>query len=93
VKKRNRKKTLQTSQSLQGQPQLSTSEIVDFLESFRLMSSGESSSHGPSQLISMKVPKNLLAAFKAKASRLGVPYQTLIKRLMWDYLNQKKAQD
>lgn len=42
---------------------------------------------GKSKLISMKVPQNLLDAFKEKSDYLGVPYQTQIKKLMKDWLS------
>ena len=56
----------------------SPDEVVQFLENFREM-------HAPgarSRLISMKVPEDLLYAFKAKAKMSNTPYQTQIKALM-----------
>jgi predicted DNA binding CopG/RHH family protein len=41
----------------------------------------------PSKLISIKVPVDLLAAFKAKAKLENLRYQTQIKQLMTDWLN------
>jgi predicted DNA binding CopG/RHH family protein len=35
----------------------------------------------------MKVPEDLLGAFKAKARLHNVPYQTQIKKLMVDWLD------
>jgi uncharacterized protein (DUF4415 family) len=58
--------------------------IVDFLEMFRELS--DPRARHPQKLISLKVPEPLLAAFRFKAKQLGVPYQTMIKRLMVDWL-------
>jgi len=58
-------------------------EILGFLENFRLL-------HGEgrqaSRLISLKVPENLLQAFRGKCRLEGVKYQTQIKRLMSAWL-------
>ena len=57
-------------------------EVLEFLESFRLLHGRVSSR---SRLISLKVPEPLLASFKMKARLSGMPYQTQIKRLMKDW--------
>ena len=66
--------------------ELTHDEIVRFLDDFRRI-------HGkiPSQsrLISMKVPEDLLAAFKAKSRLCGIPYQTQIKKLMTAWLKDR----
>ena len=54
-------------------------QIVRFLEDFRTL---HATRPAPGKLISMKVPTDLLAAFRAKAALTGIPYQTQIKRLM-----------
>ncbi len=58
-------------------------EILAFLDSFRKL-------HSPrpckSKLISLKVPENLLEAFKHKARASGLRYQTQIKHLMLEWL-------
>ena len=58
-------------------------EVLEFLEGFRLL-------HGrvpsKSRLISLKVPENLLEAFRTRCRLEGVRYQTRIKRLMSDWL-------
>ena len=54
-------------------------QIVGFLDDFRRLHGSE---RLPSKLISMKVPQDLLNAFRAKAELAGVPYQTQIKKLM-----------
>ena len=69
---------------LEQASKLSPTEIVEFLESMRLIS--EASPPSKSILISMKIPLNLLNAFKAKCSIGKIPYQTKIKELMRKYL-------
>lgn len=58
-------------------------QVIRFLEDFRTL---QSSRPSRSKLISLKVPEDLLAAFRARAELAGVPYQTLIKQLMRDWL-------
>lgn len=62
---------------------MSAESIVRFLDDFRRL-------HGErkvaSKLISMKVPEDLLGAFKMQARAIGTPYQTQIKRLMREWL-------
>ena len=58
-------------------------QIIRFLDDFRRLHGG---SAGPSKLISIKVPEDLLAAFKAKATLAGMPYQTQIKALMKNWV-------
>lgn len=54
-------------------------EILKFLEGFQEMIA---SVDGPRKLISMRVPENLLAVFKAKAKSNNIPYQRQIIELM-----------
>ncbi len=63
---------------------LKPEEIVRFLEDFRRLH-GEKKP-AKSRLISVKMPEDLLSAFRAKAGLEGVPYQTQIKRLMAAWL-------
>jgi len=63
---------------------MSYEEIARFLDDFRQIHGGKRSK---SRLISMKVPEDLLAAFRAKARLHDVPYQTQIKRLMKAWLD------
>ena len=63
--------------------EMSADEIVRFLDDFRRIHGNRP---GKSRLISMKVPNDLLAAFKAKAKLTDVRYQTQIKNLMRDWL-------
>jgi predicted DNA binding CopG/RHH family protein len=64
---------------------MSPKDIVAFLEDFRRIH-GEREGAGKSQLISMKIRKPLLGAFKARCQLLGMPYQTQIKKLMVEWL-------
>ncbi|MDE0342924.1 MAG: CopG family antitoxin [Deltaproteobacteria bacterium] len=59
-------------------------DILRFLDEFRRLYSP--AARRGSKLISLKVPENLLEAFKAKASLHDVPYQTQIKRLMMEWV-------
>ena len=58
-------------------------QIIKFLDDFRRL-------HGrtpaPSRLISIKVPQDLLDAFRQRAQLEGVAYQTKIKALMTEWL-------
>ena len=74
-----------TSEYLNQCKKMSTGEILEFLESFRLLHTG-SQAETKSRLISMKIPEAMLVAFKTKARLLGVPYQTQIKSLMKRWL-------
>ena len=60
--------------------------IIEFLEQFRMMA--DPRAQHKSKLISIKIPEPLLAAFRYKAEREGVPYQTMIKKLMYEWLSQ-----
>jgi predicted DNA binding CopG/RHH family protein len=59
-------------------------QILQFLEDFRNLHFDAKSQRA--KLISIKVPENLLQAFKAKAKLHGIPYQTQIKRLMQEWM-------
>ncbi len=63
--------------------QMSPDEIVRFLEDFRRI---HASKPARSRLISIRIPEDLLAAFKTKAGLDRVPYQTKIKELMKAWL-------
>jgi len=63
--------------------ELSPNEIVKFLDDFRKIHGQQQT---PSKLISLKVPGNLLAAFKTKSALNCVKYQTQIKILMQDWV-------
>ena len=57
-------------------------QILDYLESFRLMQAQPAKS----KLISMKIPETLLDNFRRRCELEGVRYQTQIKRLMQVWL-------
>lgn len=60
--------------------QMTPDQTVRFLDDFRTLHGSVTRSR--SKLISIKIPENLLNAFKARASLAGTPYQTQIKVLM-----------
>ena len=68
---------------------LSPDDVVRFLEDFKRI---QGAANTRSRLISLKVPEPLLAAFKIQAKLRGVPYQTQIKTLMRDWLEQEARQ-
>jgi hypothetical protein len=63
--------------------------IVEFLENYRQLV--DPRAQLPLKLISLKVSEPLLAAFRYKATRMNVPYQTMIKRLMQQWLQESKT--
>jgi len=65
---------------------LTPDQIVEFLEQFREVA--QAGIHSPSKLISIKIPENLLSAFKFKAKARGQPYQSVMKELMRRWLLQ-----
>ncbi len=64
--------------------QMKPQDILRFLDEFRRLYSP--ARRRGSRLISLKVPEDLLEAFKAKARLHDVPYQTQIKRLMTEWV-------
>jgi len=54
-------------------------QVVQFLDDFRQL---HGTKPAPSKLISMKVPEDLLNAFRTKARMTHTPYQAQIKALM-----------
>lgn len=67
--------------------EMTIAQRLEFVDSFqKLMTSTRPSK---SKLISMKVPEDLLEVFKARAELEGQPYQTLIKKLMRDWLDKE----
>lgn len=67
-------------------PMEDVTPIIEFIEMFRDLT--DPRAKHPLKLISIKVPEPLLAAFRFKAGQLGIPYQTMIKRLMMEWLRQ-----
>ena len=66
---------------------LTAEQIVVFLDDFRQLH-GSLESKAKSRLISLKVPEDLLRAFKHKARLEGLRYQTQIKSLMLEWLTR-----
>jgi predicted DNA binding CopG/RHH family protein len=62
---------------------MSPDQTLQFLDDFRRL---HGSKPAPSKLISMKVPQDLLKAFRAKADLTATPYQAQIKRLMREWV-------
>lgn len=58
-------------------------QVIRFLEDFRKL---HAKRPARSRLISLKVPEDLLHAFRQRAELAGVPYQTQIKRLMREWV-------
>ena len=67
--------------------QLSTGQIVKYLEDFRVVNMPIKKP--VSKLISIKIETDLLEAFKTKARLDGVPYQSRIKAIMRDWLKSE----
>lgn len=66
--------------------QMTPGQILQFLDEFRQLHGADKRSR--SKLISIKVPENLLGAFRTRAELEGVPYQTQIKVLMKEWVTQ-----
>lgn len=79
------RKALQKLKPSDLQPELTPTQIAEFLESFQkvALASGAGSE---TKLISIKIPKDLLITFRTKAAQEGIKYQTKIKELMRDYV-------
>jgi predicted DNA binding CopG/RHH family protein len=58
---------------------MTADQVIRFLEDFRSLHAERPTR---SRLISLKVPEDLLQAFRQRAELAGVPYQAQIKRLM-----------
>lgn len=61
-------------------------QIARFLDDFRKVHAPISEHKTSSKLISMRVPEDLLFAFKTQAQLQGRPYQAVIKELMRKWL-------
>lgn len=83
------KKALQkfSDEYLENCKKLDPISIIKFLEDFRTLHLKELTPK-KSKLISMKVPENLLSTFKVKAKLTGIPYQSQIKKLMEEWLQE-----
>lgn len=84
------KKTVQyfTDDYLEYCKALTPLQIVEFLENYRTLfyaASSQNSLKNKSRLISLKIPEDLLAAFRFKADGEKTAYQTQIKKLMKEW--------
>lgn len=68
-----------TDEYLRQCQEMTPDQVIRFLEDFRNLHAGRPTR---SKLISLKVPEDLLQAFRQRAELAGVPYQAQIKRLM-----------
>ncbi len=77
-----------TPEYLEQCRQMTPDQILRFLEDFRRLHGGRQAGAAPakSRLISLKVPGDLLEAFRIKSRLAGRPYQTQIKLLMKAWL-------
>lgn len=82
-------KTIQyfTKEYLKRCEGMTSDQIVEFLENYRMLFSTSSEK---SQLISLKIELSLLKAFKCKAELEGTRYQTQIKKLMKKWLKHSE---
>ena len=75
-----------SDEALERSKDLTIKQIITFIENFRMLHSKTKMTK--SKLISIKVPVDLLEAFKIKSEMMGVKYQTRIKELMRESLNR-----
>jgi hypothetical protein len=83
-------KTVQyfTKEYLDACKKMSVGEILEYLEQFRLLQA----TPAKSKLISIKIPADLLSAFKRKAALYNTPYQTMIKKLLQKWVQNEHEQ-
>ena len=67
--------------------EMTPDQIIQFLDDFRRLHGAKPAS---SKLISIKVPSDLLGAFKTKSAMANTPYQTQIKALMKAWVIEKQ---
>lgn len=67
---------------------MTVKQIVQFLEEFRQLQ--ETTTKEKSKLISMKVQPSLLNCFKQQCMKDGIAYQTKIKKLMQEWLIERR---
>lgn len=72
-----------TDEYLEQCQKMTADQVVSFLEDFRRLHARRPTR---SRLISLKVPEDLLQAFRQRAELAGVPYQAQIKRLMREWV-------
>lgn len=69
---------------------MTSDEIAQFLDDFRLLHGGESESGEKSKLVSFEIPQILLDTFITKTELHNQRYQTKIKELMTDWVLGKE---
>lgn len=82
-----------TPEYLEQCREMTPDQVIRFMEDFRrLHGSGATGvARARSRLISIKVPEDLLEAFKVKSRLEGRPYQAQIKALMKAWLADSSA--
>jgi hypothetical protein len=65
-------------------------QVLRFLDDFRRLHGAQPA---PSKLISLKVPVDLLSAFRTRAKLTNTRYQTQIKILMKDWVLQSSDKE
>jgi len=83
MKAENRPVQLFTDEYLEQCKKMSTEQILRFLDDYRKLQAARPCK---SKLISMKIPEDLLSAFRQKAEASGSRYQTKIKELMREWV-------
>lgn len=74
-----------TDEYLEQCKKMTPEQILEYLESFRLLNSPEDKM----KLISIKIPQSMLKAFRAQCELNGLKYQTQIKTLMKKWLEER----
>ena len=74
-----------SNERLKADRSMSKEQIAEFLDDFQSMVHGD---EGPRKLISLRVPEKLLHAFKEKARRKEIAYQTRIVELMREWVGR-----
>lgn len=64
---------------------LTPEQAVEFLENFRLMQAGQDK---PAIMISIRVPENILDAYRVLAASEGRAYQTLMNQALREFLRK-----
>ena len=78
-----------SSEYLDQCKKMTPDQIIKFIEDFRNLYSMQKR-RCKTKLISIKIPEDLLQAFKFKAASINVQYQTQIKLLMNNWLKPLK---
>jgi predicted DNA binding CopG/RHH family protein len=61
---------------------MSTKEILEFLECYRIMHTPDD----PTTRVGLRIPQAMLKTFRTKCELSGVKYQTQIKNLMREWI-------